>query len=182
MKNLDRGKNSVPPQLGSLVSQSNRLAELESYRQQADQYWQQSVQAEEEAERYKQEAAKSAVTAQKHKKNNQNLIQRLLDAITSRNSMRGRLGNMTAQRNRSLRQVENLTAQNKEVMLQLKTTTDKLGEVYQQVGKLETEYEQDMTELATAYQDMSSEQRNHLPLKLRQLLEQVEQDYKGAEP
>lgn len=95
--------------------------------------------------------------------------------------MRGRLGNMTMQRNRAIRQVEKLTAQNREVMEQLKLTTDKLGEAYQQVGALQTEYDQDMTELARAYQDVSLELRANLPEAFRTLLEQLEQDYTGVE-
>jgi hypothetical protein len=60
-------------------------------------------------------------------------------------------------------------------------TTDKLGEAYQQVGALQTEYDQDMTELAQAYQTVSLEQRANFPEPLRTLLEQLEQDYTGVE-
>ena len=91
------------------------------------------------------------------------------------------VGNMTMQRNRAIRQVEQLTTQNRAVMEQLKLTTDKLGEAYQQVGTLQTEYDQDMTELARAYQDVSLELRAHLPESFRNLLDQLEQDYTGVE-
>lgn len=67
-------------------------------------------------------------------------------------------------------------------MEQLKLTTDKLGEAYQQISGLQNEYDQDMAELAQAYQDVSLEQRVHLPEKLRMLLDQLEQDYTGVEP
>ena len=60
-------------------------------------------------------------------------------------------------------------------------TTDKLGEAYQLVGALQTEYDQDMTELAQAYQTVSLEQRANFPEPLRTLLEQLEQDYTGVE-
>lgn len=181
MKNLDRSKHHVIPQQVHLHNQAQRLQELESYKQQADQYWEQYLKAEDEAEKYKQEAEQASAVVRKKKQENRNLLQRLMDAIQSRNSMRGKLGNMTAQRNRALRQVEKLTGQNREVMLQLKSTTDKLGEVYQRVSSLEAEYDQDMTELAGAYQEMDWEQRAQLPPKLRQLLDQVEQDYTGVD-
>jgi chromosome segregation ATPase len=86
------------------------------------------------------------------------------DAIASRNSMRGRLGNMTAQRNKAHEQ--------------LKVTMDRLVEANQQVGAIQQEYDQDMEEMAKAYQEMSPEQRSSLPPKLRHLLNQVAKDYK----
>jgi hypothetical protein len=180
MKNLDRSKNQVSTTQAHSYNMAQKLQELESYKQQADQLWQQYLDAEDEKEKYKKEAEQVSAIVQTRQKENQNLLQRLLNAIKSRNSMRGKLGNMTAQRNRALRQVEKLTAQNREVMLQLKTTTDKLGEAYQQVGALQAEYDQDMLELAGAYQEMTWEQRATLPPKLRQLLDQLEREYTGG--
>ena len=91
--------------------------------------------------------------------------------------MRGRLGNMTAQRNRVLRQVEELENQKQEIFQQLKTTTDKLGEAYQRIGVVQEEYEQDMTELAQAYREVDLKQCEQLPPKLRELLEQINDNY-----
>ncbi len=182
MKNLDRSKHHVIPQQIHLHNQAQRLQELEGYKQQADQYWEQYLKAEDEAEKYRQEAEQASAVVRKKKQENRNLFQRLMDAIQSRNSMRGRLGNMTAQRNRALRQVENLTGQYREATLQLKTTMDKLGESYQQLDAVRQEQLEDMAELATAYQQVSPEVRSMLPEALKALLEQVEQDFGSENP
>lgn len=177
MKNLNRTQNSVPASLAHQHNLTQRMDELESRRQQVDDLWNKLEAADVELANQKQAAEQASAKAIKRKRENENLLQRLMTAIKSRNSMRGRLGNMTMQRNRAIRQVEKLTGQNREVMEQLKLTTDKLGEVYQQVGTLQTEYDQDMTELARAYQEVSLEQRANLPQPLRTLLEQLAQDY-----
>jgi DNA repair exonuclease SbcCD ATPase subunit len=181
MKNLDRTQNSAPESLVHQYNRAKQMEELESRRKQVDDLWNQIEAADVELAKQKQEADKASAVARKHKKENENLLQRLMGALQSRNSMRGRLGNMTMQRNRAIRQVEQLTSQNRTVMEQLKLTTDKLGESYQQVNALQTEYDQDMTQLARAYQAVSLEQRATLPEPLRTLLEQLEQDYTGVE-
>jgi len=180
MKNLNRAKNSVPVSLAHQHNLAQRMDELESRRKQVDELWYKLEAADVELKNQQQAAEKASAKAIKHKQENENLLQRLMNAIKSRNSMRGRLGNMTMQRNRAIRQVETLTDQNREVMEQLKFTTDKLGEAYQQVGALQTEYDQDMTELAQAYEAVSLEQRANFPEPLRTLLEQLEQDYTGV--
>lgn len=177
MKDLSRNSNHVTPSQGHHYSIAQKMEELEGYRKQADEFYDKFIQAEETAEKFKLEAEQASKLAKKRKQKNQNLIQRLMDAVKSRNSMRGRLGNMTMQRNRALRQVEAITAQNREVMEQLKQTTDKLGESYQQLGSLQAEYVQDMTELAISYQEVAIETRAALPDNLRNLLDQIEQDY-----
>jgi DNA repair exonuclease SbcCD ATPase subunit len=181
MKNLNRVQNLVPTTLVHHHNLAQQMEELESRRQQVDELWGQLEAADAELIKQKQEAEQASKVARQRKKENENLLQRLMNAIKSRNSMRGRLGNMTMQRNRAIRQVEKLTAQNREVMEQLKLTTDKLGEAYQQINTVQTEYDQDMTELARAYQDVSLEQRANLPEALRTLLDQLEQDYTGVE-
>ncbi len=181
MKNLNRSQSTVSASLAHHHNMAQQMEELESRRKQVDVLWNQLETADAELAKQKEEAEKASAKAKKHKKENENLLQRLMNAIKSRNSMRGRLGNMTMQRNRAIRQVEKLTAQNREVMEQLKLTTDKLGEAYQQVGALQTEYDQDMTDLARAYQDVSLELRADLPESFRTLLDQLEQDYTGVE-
>jgi len=177
MKNLNRSQNSVPVSLAHQYNLAQQQAELESRRKQVDDLWNQLEAADAELVRQKNEAEKASAQARKRKQEKENLFQRLMSAIKSRNSMRGRPGNMTMQRNRAIRQVEKLTIQNREVMGQLKLATDKLGEAYQQVGALQTEYDQDMTELIKAYQDVSLEQRANLPEPFHTLLDQLEQDY-----
>lgn len=181
MKNLNRAQNSVPASLAHQHNLAQRMDELESRRKQVDDLWNKLEAADAELENQKLTAEKASAKAIKRKQENENLLQRLMTAITSRNSMRGRLGNMTMQRNRAIRQVEKLTGQNREIMEQLKLSTDKLGEVYQQVGALQTEYDQDMTELAQAYQAVSLDQRAQLPEQLRTLLEQLEREYTGVD-
>lgn len=180
MKNLNRKNHPVAPVVARHHALAQQLEELESRRRQVDDLWSQLETADAELVRQKQEAEKASTLARQRKQQNEGLLQRLMNAIKSRNSMRGRLGNMTMQRNRAIRQVEQLTCQNRTVMEQLKQTTDRLGEAYQQVGALQADFEQDMTELAQAYQAASLEQRAALPAALRSLLDQVEQDYTGV--
>lgn len=78
--------------------------------------------------------------------------------------MRGRLANMTAQRNRAFQEQ--------------KAAMDKLGAAYQELDRFQQEYDGDMTELSEAYREMTPEQRQALAPKLRQLLDQIEQDYR----
>ncbi len=182
MKNLDRSKHQVPPKQIHLHNQAQRLQELESYKQQADELWQKCQEVEEQAEKFKQEAETSSAMTHAKEKENRNLLQRLMDAIQSRDSMRGRLGNMTSQRNRAVRKVEDLTGQYREATLQLKATMDKLGESYQQLDTVRQEQVEDMTEFATAYQKVSPEVRSMLPEALKELLEQVEQDFGSENP
>jgi uncharacterized phage infection (PIP) family protein YhgE len=182
MKNLDRSRSQATPQQAHLHHHAQRLQELESYRRQADETWQKYEAAVDEAEKFKEDAAKATAVVRKKETENRNLLQRLMDAIQSRNSMRGRLGNMTAQRNRALRQVEKLTGQYQEATLQLKNTMDKLGESYQQLEATRLEQTEDMTEIATAYQQVNPDLRSQLPAALRELLEQVEQDYGNGKP
>lgn len=181
MRNLNRARNTVPVTLAHQHNLAKQMEELESRRKQVDDLWNQLEVSDAELARQKQEAEKANTVTRKRKQENENLLQRLMNAVKSRNSMRGRLGNMTMQRNRALRQVETLTGQNREVMQQLKHTTDKLGEAYQQVGAIQTEYDQDMAELAQAYRNVSLEQRASLPKQLCTLLDQLEQDYMGEQ-
>ncbi|MGF1571029.1 MAG: hypothetical protein ACFCVD_23630 [Nodosilinea sp.] len=182
MRNLDRSRHQASAAHVHQFNLAKQQEELESRRQQVDDLWNQLNASDIELANQKEAAEKSAALARKRKQENENLLQRLMNAIQSRNSMRGRLGNMTMQRNRAIRQVETLTAQNREVMTELKHTTDKLGEAYQQVGALQVDYEQDMAELAQAYQHVDLKQRAHLPEKLKSLLDQMEQDYTGGQP
>lgn len=187
MKNLDRSKASVSATQAHYHNQGRRQEELESYRKQSDDLWNQLQEADREIEQQKQaaalakqEAKQAAALASKRKRENENLFQRLMGAIQSRNSMRGRLGNMTMQRNRAMQQAEKLAEKNRVVMQKLKDATDRLGESFQQMNQLEADYARDKTELAQAYQAMSFEQRASLPDPLRQLLDQLEQDYTGV--
>lgn len=186
MKNLDRNHNQATSQQINAYQRGQLQQKLESYKQQNDQYWQQleeqGQQLEEKGaqiENLQQEVEETFEIARQEQKKNEGLLQRLMDAIQSRNSMRGRLGNMTAQRNRALQQVEMLAAQNQEFFQQQKDITDKLGKAYQQIGGLQEEYDQDMTELARAYREASPGQRQLLPLKLRQMLDQIDENYRG---
>ena len=181
MKNLNRSQNQANPSQVHHHNLAKQAEELESRRQQVDQLWNDLVQADEELAKQKKvvEQTTSQIKKQRHK--NENLLQRLMSAIQSRNSMRGRLGNMTMQRNRALRQVEQLTERYRTATQELKTATEQLGSAYQQVHKVETEYDQDMTEIACAYQAVSLEQRAQLPDQFRQVLDQIEQDYTGVE-
>lgn len=187
MKNLDRDQSSVSATQAAAHNRARQMEELESYRKQADDFWNQLQEVDQELEQQKQvaekasqEAKKAAALARKRKQENENLFQRLVGAIQSRNSMRGRLGNMTMQRNRAIQQAEKLAAQNRAVMQELKQTTDRLGASFQQISQLQDDHAQDMTELAQAYQAMSLEQRTSLPNHLKQLLDQLEEDYTGV--
>lgn len=187
MKNLDRSKASVSATQAHYHNQGRRQEELESYRKQSDDLWNQLQEADREIEQQKQaaalakqEAKKTAALASKRKRENENLFQRLMGAIQSRNSMRGRLGNMTMQRNRAMQQAESLAEQNRVVMQELKEVTDRLGASFQQMNQLQADYAEDMTELAQAYQTMPLDQRASLPPSLKQLLDQLEQDFTGV--
>ncbi len=177
MKNLNRNRSQVSPEQLGAYQRGKLQEELANYKHQSDQLWTQLEDTESQNQQLQQEAEAASKLVRQERKKNEGLLQRLMNAIQSRNSMRGRLGNMTAQRNRALRQVEKLATQNREVFGQLKHTTDKLSEAYQQIGVLQADYEQDMTELAQAYREVDPKQLQQLPPKLRQLLEQINHDY-----
>jgi chromosome segregation ATPase len=180
MKNLNRSQNQALPAQVHHHNWAKQAEELASRRQQVDQLWNDLVQADEELAKQKKAVEQTTSQLKKQRHKNENLLQRLMSAIQSRNSMRGRLGNMTMQRNRALKQVERLTEQYRTATQELKTTTEKLGEAYQQVHKVEAEYDQDMTDIAHAYQLVSLAQRAQLPEQFRQILDQIEQDYTGV--
>ncbi len=178
MKNLDRSSNLASSFQTANYNVGKLNQELEGYKKQADQHWEKFQEADAQAEQFKKEAEKSSALAEQKRQENQGLINRLLNAISSRNSMRGRLGNMTMQRNQAQKRVEELRTQNQEVIQQLKTATVKLGESYQQVIRLQEEYDYDMTGLAEAYQGLSPELRENLPSQLRESLNQIEENYR----
>lgn len=177
MKNLDRYQNQASAHQVSAFNRGKLQEELDLYKKHTDQLQQQLENNEEQVTKLQREAAAASKVARREQKKSEGLLQRLMDAIRSRNSMRGRLGNMTAQRNRALRQVETLAAQNREVFQQLKTATDKLGEAYQRIGALQEEYDRDMAELAYSYRELDPSQRQQLPEKLRYLLTQIDENY-----
>jgi len=181
MRNLERGRGQASATQVHHYNLAKNMEELESRRKQVDDLWNRLEAADQELAQQQQDAEKASAIARKRKRENENLLQRLMNAIKSRNSMRGRLGNMTMQRNRAIRQVEALTVQNRQVMGELKVTTDKLGEAYQQINAVQQEYNQDMTELAQAYQRVDFELRSRLPESLKVLLDQLEQDYTGEQ-
>lgn len=180
MKSLNRNQNGASPDQIHHYNLAQQMEELESRRQQVDTLWRDLAEADAELAKQKQAAEQASIQVKKQRRENANLLQRLMSAIQSRNSMRGRLGNMTMQRNRALRQVEHITEQYRTATQELKATTDRLGEAYQQTNRIQAEYDQDMTELARAYQEVSPEQRAHLPENFRQLLDQLEQDFREA--
>lgn len=109
MKRLDRAQNAVPAGLAHQHNLAKQIEELESRRKQVDELWEQLEAADVELSRQKQAAEQASTAARQRKQEHANLLQRLMNAIKSRNSRRGRLGNMTMQRNRAIRQVEKLT-------------------------------------------------------------------------
>lgn len=181
MKNLNRSQNQALPSQVHHHNWAKQAEELESRRKQVDDLYDELTQADEELAKQKKAVEQTTSQLKKQRHKNENLWQRLMSAIQSRNSMRGRLGNMTMQRNRALKQVEHLTDQYRTATQELKTATEQLGAAYQQVHKVEAEYDQDMTEIARAYQGVSLAQRAQLPDQFRQVLDQIEQDYTGVE-
>jgi chromosome segregation ATPase len=164
MRKLERSNPNRPnPDQVKAYNQGRVQAENDRLNQQHNQLWQQIEEDNVEKLRLQQEVEQTSALVRQEKQEKQGILQRLMDAIASRNSMRGRLGNMTAQRNKATEQ--------------LKVTMDRLVEANQQVGALQQEYDQDMEEMAKAYQEMSPEQRSSLPPKLRHLLDQVAKDY-----
>ncbi len=81
----------------------------------------------------------------------------------SRDSLRGKLANMTAQRNRLLK------AQKRNI--------EKLLEIKVQLDQIQEDFNQDMAELADAYKHTPLESRHLLPQKLKDLLDKIEEDY-----
>lgn len=171
MKKLERSNPNQPnsEQLKA-YNQGRVQAENDRLNQQHNQLWQQIEEDNVGIEKLQQEIEQTSALVRQEKQEKQGLqqekqgiIQKLMEAIASRNSMRGRLGNMTAQRNKATEQ--------------LKVTMDRLVEANQQVGAIQQEYDQDMEEMAKAYQETSPEQRSSLPPKLRHLLDQVAKDY-----
>lgn len=186
MKNLNRNQNQVTTQQVGAYQQGKLRQELESYKQQSDQLWQQIEEKDQQIEEkgsqvesLQKEVEETSEIVSQERTKSEGLLQRLMNAIQSRNSMRGKLGSATARLNRTLQQVETLGVQKQEVFEQLKNTTDKLGEAYQQISSLHEEYDQDMTALAQAYRIMTPEQRETLPAELRQLLDQIDENYWG---
>lgn len=177
MKNLNRNHNQASPDQIKAYKLGQLQQQVESYEQERIQLWNQFEEIEFEKDAIQKDLEETYSIALQEREKSKGLLQRLMSAVESRDSMRGRLGNMTAQRNRVLRQVEELESQKQEIFQQLKTTTDKLGEAYQQIGVVQEEYEQDMTELAQAYREVAPEQCEQLPPKLRELLEQINDNY-----
>lgn len=164
MKKLERSNTNRPNSEHLRAYNQGRVQEEnDRLNHQHNQLWQQIEEDGVEKLRLRQEAEQTSALVRQEQQEKKGILQKLKDAIASRNSMRGRLGNMTAQRNKAHEQ--------------LKVTMDKLGEANQQVGAIQQEYDQDMEEMAKAYQEMSPQQRSSLPLKLRRLLDQVARDY-----
>jgi len=164
MRNLGRSNSNQPsPDQIKAYKQGRIQEENDRLKHQHNQLWQQIEENSADVEKLQQEVEQTSALVRKERQEKQGIIQKLMDAIASRNSMRGRLGNMTAQRNKATEQ--------------LKVTMDKLVEAHQQIGAIQQEYDQDMEEMAKAYQEMSPAQRSALPSKLKHLLEQVAQDY-----
>jgi DNA repair ATPase RecN len=182
MKNLSRNSSTVSTIALQGYQQGTLRAELESRKQQCERLYEELEQTSLHNDQLRRDAEAASQQMRREKKKNEGLLQRLMDAIRSRNSMRGRLGNMTAQRNRALRQVETMAAQNQEVFQQLKLTTDKLGEAYQRMNAIQSEYDHDMTELADAYREVPLELRQALPAKLQALLDQIDVNYRDEQP
>lgn len=164
MKKLERS-NTNRPNLEQIKAYNQGRVQQENDRlnQQHNQLWQQIEEKNVDVEKLQQEVEQTSALVRQEQQEKKGILYKLMDAIASRNSMRGRLGNMTAQRNKATEQ--------------LKVTMDKLVEANQQVGAIQQEYDQDMEEMAKAYQEMSPEQRSSLPSKLRHLLDQVAKDY-----
>lgn len=177
MKNLNRNHNQASPDQIKAYKLGQLQQKVETYEKERSQLWNQVEEIESQKDAIQRDLEESCSLALQEREKNKGLLQRLMSAIESRDSMRGRLGNMTAQRNRVMRQVEELETQKQEIFQQLKTTTDKLGEAYQRIGVVQEEYEQDMTELAQAYREIAPEQCEQLPPKLRQILDQINDDY-----
>lgn len=170
MKNLDRRRNQVAPEHAQAFNQGRLREENASLREQVDLAWQQFeiVNAQTEELRSRQEALQqtaqeATAIVQREQRENLKLTQKLQEAIASRNSMRGRLGNMTAQRNK--------------LYEALKTTINRLTEANQRVTRLQQEYDSDMAEFARVYLEMTPDQQQALPVRLRRLLQQVARDY-----
>lgn len=171
MRKLERSNTNRPnSDQVKAYNQGRVQEENDRLNQQHERLWQQIDEDNVEKLRLQQEVEQTSALVRQEKKEkqglqkeNQGILQRLIDAIASRNSMRGRLGNMTAQRNKATEQ--------------LKVTMDRLVEANQQVSAIQQEYDQDMEEMAKAYQETSPEQRSSLPPKLRHLLDQVAKDY-----
>lgn len=164
MKKLERSSTNRPnPEQIKAYNQGRVQQENDRLNQQHNQLWQQLEEKSVGIEKLQQDVEQTSALVRQEQQEKKGILHKLMDAIASRNSMRGRLGNMTAQRNKATEQ--------------LKVTMDKLVEANQQVGAIQQEYDQDMEEMAKAYQEMSPEQRSSLPSKLRHLLDQVAKDY-----
>lgn len=177
MKNLDRSRNQVAPEYIQAHNQGRLREEKDNLKQQVEHAWQQldaanselgAVNSEREQLQSQQAelqriAAEATAIARREQHQNQGLMHKLQEAIASRNSMRGKLGNMTAQRNK--------------LYTALKTNVDRLTTAHQQVTRLQQEYDSDMAEFARVYLEMTPDQQYALPIRLRLLLEQVARDY-----
>jgi chromosome segregation ATPase len=164
MRKLERSNINRPNSEQIKAHNQGRVQEEnDRLNQQHEQLWQQIEESNVDVEKLQQEVEQTSALVRQEQQEKQGIFHKLMDAIASRNSMRGRLGNMTAQRNKATEQ--------------LKVTMDRLVEANQQVGAIQQEYDQDMEEMAKAYQEMSLEQRSSLPSKLRHLLDQVAKDY-----
>jgi chromosome segregation ATPase len=165
MRKLERSNTNRPnPDQIKAYSQGRVQQENDRLNHQHEQLWQQIEEDSVGIAKLQQEVEQTSALVRQEQQEKKGILQKLKDAIASRDSMRGRLGNMTAQRNKATEQ--------------LKVTMDRLVEANQQVGAIQQEYDQDMEEMAKAYQEMSPEQRSSLPPKLRHLLNQVAKDYK----
>jgi chromosome segregation ATPase len=130
MRKLERSNTNRPnSDQVKAYNQGRVQEENDRLNQQHERLWQQIDEDNVEKLRLQQEVEQTSALVRQEKKEkqglqkeNQGILQRLIDAIASRNSMRGRLGNMTAQRNKATEQ--------------LKVTMDRLVEANQQVSAI----------------------------------------------
>lgn len=153
------------------------LEDLESLRQQTEQLYEQLSEADAKLNLVTQQAEEATRLAQREQHEKQGLLQQLWDAISSRDSLRGKLGNMTKQRNQLQRKLSQMTEDRNRLQQELQAIMGNLVSSNQAIAQLETEYDQDLTELANAYRAMNPAQRLSLPPALKNLLDQIEHDY-----
>lgn len=157
-------KNLATPAQTDLFHKGKLVEELDSYKRYGEQLHIKLQEVNSRFDELKRQAEENSEQALAKQAETKSIFQKIIDSLTeSRDSLRGKLANMTAQRNRLLE------AQ--------KRNTEKLLEAKEQLDIMQEDFDQDMAELADAYQDIPLESRHLLPQKLKDLLDKIEEDY-----
>lgn len=156
-------KNLATPAQSDLFHKGKLVEELEIYKRQREQLHAKLQKINAEFDENQAELEKNQAEIKKRAET-ESILQKTINFLTgdrdslklSRDSLRGKLANMTAQRNRLLE------AQKRNI--------EKLLEAKEQLDIMQEDFDRDMAELADAYQDIPLESRHLCTPEIKRLI------------